>query len=53
MRVVRRRRFPPPWTVEEAGELFHVRDATGQVLTYFYFEEEPNRRSNMKRLNRE
>jgi hypothetical protein len=33
------RRFPPPWTIEEAN--FIVRDNTGQALGYFYFEEEP------------
>ena len=33
------RRFPPPWTVEEATERFCIRDANGQVLAYVYFEE--------------
>jgi hypothetical protein len=33
------RRFPPPWTVEEATESFCIRDANGQVLAYVYFEE--------------
>ena len=36
------RRFPPPWTIEEANDAcFIVRDNTGQALAYFYFEEEP------------
>jgi hypothetical protein len=40
------RRFPPPWTIEEHNDAcFIVRDATGQALAYFYFEEEPGRRS--------
>ena len=47
------RRFPPPWTVHESGESFHVKDANGQVLGYFYYEGEPSRRSNMGRLTRD
>lgn len=47
------RRFPPPWSVEQSGKSFSVRDANGQVLGYFYFEDEPSRRSNMNRLTRE
>ena len=43
------RRFPPPWTVEEMNNVnnacFIVRDKNGQGLGYFYFEEEPGRRS--------
>ncbi len=37
------RRFPPPWTVEEHAECFIVRDATGQALGYFYFDDELGR----------
>ncbi len=40
------RRFPPPWTIEENNNAcFIVRDNTGQALGYFYFEDEPGRRS--------
>jgi hypothetical protein len=40
------RRFPPPWTVDEANNAcFIVRDKNGQALAYVYFEEEPGRRS--------
>jgi hypothetical protein len=40
------RRFPPPWSIEEHNKAcFIVRDSTGQVLGYFYFEDEPGRRS--------
>ena len=48
------RRFPPPWTVEEHNDAcFIVRDATGQALGYFYFEDEPGRRSAAKLLTRD
>jgi hypothetical protein len=40
------RRFPPPWSIEEYNEAcFIVRDAGGQALAYFYFEEELSRRT--------
>jgi hypothetical protein len=40
------RRLPPPWIVEEHNDAcFIVKDAIGQALGYFYFEEEPGRRS--------
>ena len=36
-----RRRFPPPWTIEEMNDAcFIVRDKNGQQLGYFYFENE-------------
>jgi hypothetical protein len=48
------RRFPPPWTIEEANNAsFIVRDNTGQALGYFYFEDEPGRRSAAKLLTRD
>ena len=48
------RRFPPPWTLEENNNAcFIVTDATGQALAYFYFEEEPGRRSAAKLLTRD
>jgi hypothetical protein len=51
----RRRRFPPPWSVEEhtSGESFIIRDANGQALCYLYFEDEPVRQMSMKRLSRD
>jgi hypothetical protein len=36
----RGRRFPPPWSVEETGACFIVRQTLAQV----YFEEQPERR---------
>ena len=32
MTVERRRRFPPPWTVEETEGCFIIRDKNGQQL---------------------
>jgi hypothetical protein len=48
------RRFPPPWTIEEHNNAcFFVKDATAQALGYFYFEDEPGRRSATNRLTRD
>ena len=48
------RRFPPPWTLDEANDAcFIVRDSTGQALGYFYFEEEPGRSLAAKLLTRD
>jgi hypothetical protein len=48
-RLLTRRRFPPPWSIDEANDAcFIVRDKTGQALAYFYFEDEPGRRSAAK-----
>jgi hypothetical protein len=45
------RRFPPPWSVEDIGAAFVVKDSSGQKLGYFYYEEEPGRRSAAKMLS--
>ena len=45
------RRFPPPWTVEDTGAAFVVKD--GQKLGYFYYEEEPGRRQAAKLLTKD
>jgi hypothetical protein len=48
------RRFPPPWSVEEYNDAcFIVKDADGQALSYFYFEDEPGRRSVAKLLTKD
>jgi hypothetical protein len=48
-----RRRFPIPWSVEETNACFIVRDAGGQALGYFYFEDEPGRRAAAHLLTRD
>jgi hypothetical protein len=40
-------------TVEELDAAFVVKDASGQKLGYFYFEEEPGRRSAAKLLTKD
>ena len=49
------RRFPQPWSVEDTGtgSAFVVKDASGQKLGYFYYEEEPGRRSTAKMLTKD
>jgi hypothetical protein len=37
---VTRRRFPPPWIVDEMDACFIVKDHTGHSLAYVYFEDE-------------
>ena len=47
------RRFPPPWTFDDNGACFIVKDSSGQALAYVYYEEEPGRRSAAKLLTRD
>jgi hypothetical protein len=32
------RHFPPPWSVEDNGACFVVRDGNGQPLAYVYYD---------------
>jgi hypothetical protein len=50
---MRHRRFPPPWTVEDIGARFVVKDRDGQKLAYVYFEDEPGRRLTAKLLTKD
>ena len=34
-----RRRFPPPWSVDDIGGCFLVKDANGQMLAYVYYDD--------------
>jgi hypothetical protein len=47
------RRFPPPWSIEDSGAAFIVKDGGGQKLAYAYYEEELGRRSSAKLLTRD
>ena len=52
--ISNRRRFPPPWSIEELNDAcFVVRDHDGQRLAYVYFEDEPGRRSAAKLLSKD
>jgi hypothetical protein len=48
-----RRRFPPPWRVEEITESFCIRDDSSQALSYVNFEDESQRQMSMKRLSKD
>jgi hypothetical protein len=48
-----RGRLPPPWTIEDIGAAFVVKDSAGQKLGYFYYEEDPGRRSAAKLLTKD
>jgi hypothetical protein len=47
------RRFPSPWSIEDIGAAIVVKDASGQKLGYFYYEEEPSRSSTAKMLTKD
>jgi hypothetical protein len=48
-----RRRYPPPWKIEENTESYCVTDSTGQKLAYIYFEDEPQRAMSTKRIGKD
>lgn len=45
-----RRRYPPPWKIEECTECYAVTDNLGRKLAYVYFEDEPVRQGIVHRL---
>jgi hypothetical protein len=42
-----------PWSVEDIGTAFVVKDGSGQQLAYVHYEEEPGRRSAAKLLSKD
>ena len=50
--MTERRRFPPPWMIEDLSACFVVKDREGQSLSYVYYEDEPGRRSAAKLLTK-
>jgi len=48
-----RRRFTPPWDIEDYGACFNVRDSNGQALSYVYYDNEPGRRTAAGLLTRD
>jgi hypothetical protein len=36
-----KRRFTPPWDIEDNGSCFIIRGNNGQALSYVYYEQEP------------
>ena len=47
-----RRRFPPPWSVEDVGGSFVVKASNGRPLIFIYYREGAGRRSLAKLLTR-
>jgi len=47
------RRFPPPWSIEDNGSCFIVRDRNWQALAYTYYEIDPGRRTAANLLTRD
>ena len=46
-------RFPPPWSIEDLGAAYVVKDSARHKLAYVYYEEEPGRRSAAKLLSKD
>jgi hypothetical protein len=47
------RHFSPPWTIDDNGACFIIRDHNGQALSYVYFETEAGRRTAANLLTRD
>jgi hypothetical protein len=47
------RRFAPPWSIEDIGTAYVVKDGGGQKLAYIHYEDEPGRRSTTKMLTKD
>ena len=51
--VRKRRRFPPPWSVEEAAACFVVKASNDRPLVFIYYGEGVGRRSLARLLTRD
>jgi len=51
--MMAKRRFTPPWDIEDNGACFIVRHHNGQALSYVYYESEPGRRAAANLLTRD
>ena len=47
------RRFPAPWTIDDNGSCFIVRDRNAQALAYTYYEVDPGQRTAAGLLTRD
>jgi hypothetical protein len=48
-----RRRFPPPWTIEERPACLVIKDANGLELAFVYYQEDPGRCTGGKLMTRD
>jgi hypothetical protein len=48
-----RRRYPPPWRIEERRESYIVMDAMGKPLAYVYFEDHSQRQMITERISKD
>jgi hypothetical protein len=53
LKIATAMRFPPPWSIEDLGAAFVVKDSARHKLAYVYYEEEPGRRSAAKLLSKD
>jgi hypothetical protein len=51
--AMKTRRFPPPWSIEDLGAAFVVKDSAKHKLAYVYYEDGPGRRSATKLLSKD
>jgi hypothetical protein len=50
---MRSRRFPAPWSIEDLGAAFVVKDSARHKLAYVYYEDQPGRQSAGKLLSKD
>jgi hypothetical protein len=51
--AMKTRGFPPPWSVEDLGAAFVVKDGARHKLAYVYYEDGPGRRSANRLLSKD